>query len=93
MYFITLVPHLVDPIAELERIKKKDQFFYNWVIKWSARYICKEYSRGIQKFAQALRVRDIALRDIEPKKLKQLQKYFKANHPGHRSEYEGEEEE
>jgi len=93
MYWITLVPHLEDPVAELEKIRKKDKFFWAWAIKWSARYICPEYSRGIQKFAQALRVRDIALRDIDAKKLKKLQKYFRDNHPGHRNDYEGEEEE
>lgn len=82
MYWITLVPHLKDPIATLERLKKKDPFYFKWVTKWSSRYICDEYSNGIQKFAQALRVGVIAKRDINPRTLRDLQKYFRKNHPG-----------
>lgn len=86
-YFVTLIPHLEDPIAELDRIKKKDKFFFDWIIKWSARYICEEHERGIAKFAQALRVKDDATKRIKGKTRKQLQKYFRDNHPGHRSAY------
>jgi hypothetical protein len=81
MYWITLVPHLKDPIAELERIKKKDPFFHRWVVKWSARYVCNEYSNGIQKFAQALRVGLMAKKYIDKKKMKDLQKYLRKNFP------------
>jgi hypothetical protein len=82
MYWITLVPHLENPVAELEKIRKRDSFFWKWIVKWSARYICDEYSNGIQKFAQALRVGTIAHRDIEKNTLKQLQAYLRKNHPG-----------
>lgn len=94
-YFVTLIPHLEDPIRELERIKKKDKFFFDWIIKWSARYICEEHERGIAKFAQALRVKDDATKRIRGKTRKLLQKYFRDNHPGHRNDYvdpEGEDE-
>jgi hypothetical protein len=87
MYFITLLPHLEDPIRELERIKKKDRYFYDWIIKWSARYICPEHERGIQKFAQALRVKDDADKRIKGRRRRELIEYFRANHPGHNNDY------
>jgi len=93
MYFVTVLPHIEDPIRELERIKKADEFFWKWLIKWSARYICDEYSRGIQKFAQAMRVRKDATERLTPAKLKLLQDYFRANHPGHRNDYAEDDEE
>lgn len=81
MYWITLVPHLSDPIAELERSKTRDRHFWLWRIKWSARYVCNEYSNGIQKFAQALRVGLMAKKYIDKAKMKALQKYLRANYP------------
>lgn len=93
MYAITLLPHLDDPVVWLERLKKKDKFFYDWLVKWSARYICAEHSRGIQKFSQALRVRDNAMDALSKEQLKDLQKYFRKNHPGHRNAYEDEDAE
>ena len=87
MYFVTLLPHLDDPIKELEKIKKRDRYFFDWIIKWSARYLCEEHFRGIQKFAQALRVKDDADKRIKGKRRKDLIKYFRDNHPGHKNEY------
>lgn len=87
-YFVTAIPHLEDPIAELERIKSKDRYFYDWIIKWSARYLCEEHYRGIAKFAQALRVKVDADKRIRGKLRKKLIEYLRENHPGHRNEYE-----
>jgi len=88
MYFVTIIPHLKDPIATFEVLRKGgDEFFYNWVIKWSARYICPEHSRGIQKFAQSVRVQMDALRRIDKKTLTTLRAYFRKNHPGFRNAY------
>lgn len=86
-YFVTVIPQLDDPIAELEAIKKKDKYFYEWIIKWTARYLCEEHYRGIAKFAQALRVKDDADNRIKGKLRKKLIKYLRANHPGHRNDY------
>lgn len=86
MYWVTLVPHLIDPVRTLDELKRRDKYFYNWVVKWTARYLCEEYSRGILKFSQALRVRDTALANIEKSKLKELQKYLRKNHPGYRGD-------
>lgn len=87
MYFVTLIPLMKAPIAELKRIKKVDPHFYNWTVKWTARYICEEYSRGIAKFAQSVRVQKDALERIKPKTLLKLQDYVRKNHPGYRNEY------
>ncbi len=92
MYMVTIIPHLQDPLAQLDRIRKNDKFFFDWVVKWTARYVCPEYHRGIQKFAQAMRVHKDAVERIKPRDMKVLQKYLRDNHPGYRNEYEDEED-
>ncbi|USN16603.1 hypothetical protein POLEWNIK_00770 [Brevundimonas phage vB_BpoS-Polewnik] len=87
MYFVTLIPMIPDPVEELEDISGFDNYFHNWLVKWTARYVCEEHSRGIQKFAQALRVAMDAKARIKPRKLASLQKYLRDNHPGHRNGY------
>jgi hypothetical protein len=87
MYIVTAIPLMKDPIKSFDAIKKCDKFFFDWAIKWSARYICPEHMRGIQKFAQAMRVHMDANKRIDKKTLKLLQVYFRKNHPGHRNEY------
>lgn len=93
MYFVTLIPSMKDPIAELERIRKKDKYFFDWVVKWTARYLCKKYFRGIEKFAQAMRVRKDALERIDKQTMKKLVRYLEDNHPGYRSDYTAPDEE
>lgn len=93
MYFVTLLPSLDDPVAELERLRKRDEYFFNWIIKWTARYICDEHHRGIAKFAQALRTQKDARSRLDKHTLAALQKYVRANHPGHRNAYEEEDAE
>lgn len=92
MYFITILPLLDDPVGEMEAIKEVDRYYYDWLVKWSARYVCDEYMRGILKFSQALRVRDTTLARLDKKKLAKMQAYFRKNHPGYRNEYEAPEE-
>lgn len=93
MYFVTLIPLLDFPIEALEGIRRSDKRFYDWVVKWTARYICPENYRGIAKFAQALRVKMDADKRINPKLMKQLQKYLRKNHPGYRNDYTDPEDE
>lgn len=81
MYWVTLVPSLDDPIAALEKIRKADKYFWMWVVKWTARYLCPEYFRGIEKHMQSMRTCNAARRDIQPKKIKVLQAYVRKNHP------------
>jgi hypothetical protein len=87
MYGITIFPLLSDPIRELKIIKRADPFFHDWLVKWSARYVCDEHHRGIAKFAQAMRVCKDARERIPKKAMPLLQKYLRDNHPGHRSSY------
>lgn len=91
-YFVVVLPHLDDWRGELEKIKAKDKYFYDWIIKWTARYLCEEHYRGIAKFAQALRVKDGADEMIRGKFRKELTQYLRDNHPGHRNEYQEPEE-
>lgn len=95
MYVVTAIPHMADFEREFESIKKADKFFFDWLVKWTARYICPEHMRGIQKFAQAMRVHMDANKRINKKTMKRLQTYLRKNHPGHRNAYvdpDGEEE-
>lgn len=81
MYIVTAIPLLKDPIKSFDAIKKCDKFFFDWAVKWSARYICPEHMRGIQKFAQAMRVHMDANKRIDKKTLKLLQAYFRKKSP------------
>ena len=93
MYFVTLLPLIDYPILELNRLKKVDPYFFTWVVKWTARYICPEHHRGIAKFAQALRVQMDAKRRIPADRMSLLVKYFTDNHPGYKRGYVDPEEE
>ncbi len=85
MYFVTVLPLLDDPIAELNELKKHDRHFFDWTVKWTARYMCDEHHRGIAKFAQAQRVKtDARARVLDPR----IPDYLRDNHPGHRSSYD-----
>lgn len=87
MYAVCTIPHLKDFVAEWDKLKIIDPYFYNWMIKWTARYVCEEHMRGIQKFAQALRVKDFADEQITGKLRKTVTEYLRDNHPGHRNAY------
>lgn len=77
MYWAVLVPHIEDPIEELEKIREKDEYFWRQISKWTASYVCDEYSTGIQKFAQAMKVRNDAVKNISRNKQRELAKYLR----------------
>lgn len=87
MYYVTIIPHQDDPIRTLDRLRQRDAYFYNWVVKWSARYLCDEYHRGIAKFAQAMRVCKDARSRIPRDVQDELKPYLIKNHPGYRNNY------
>ncbi len=87
MYFATIVPHLEEPHTAIDEIKDHDKFWANWVIKWTARYVCPQHHRGIAKFSQALRVQKDIKSRLTTTQIKQLEKYLNKNHPGFRGEY------
>lgn len=88
MYFVTVLPELEMPLNDLARLKRIDEYFHNWVVKWTARYLCPEHHRGIAKFAQAMRVHADANSRIKPALIKDLRKYLNDNHPGYKNAYE-----
>jgi hypothetical protein len=86
MYFVTLLPLVRDPVRELRSLKKDDKYFHDWAVKWTARYLCDEYMRGIENFQQAMRVRRDALEKLSGRKLDLIRKYLRDNHPGYRND-------
>lgn len=88
MYFAVMLPWMEDPVAALDKLRAQDKYFYDWVIKWTGRYLCDEHKRGIQKFAQAMRVHDEVREDLEEAgTLEMLADYMRDNHPGYRKDY------
>lgn len=88
MYFATLAPNLDDPIKALEDIERVDPRFWEWCVKWTARYLIEEYHRGIQKYAQGMRVHDMFHELIDPDIRDELKEYVGDNHPGMSTDYE-----
>lgn len=88
MYFATLAPNLDDPVGALEAIEEVDPKFWEWCVKWTARYLIEEYHRGIQKYAQGMRVHDMFQELIDPDIKEELTEYVGDNHPGMAHDYE-----
>jgi hypothetical protein len=88
MYFVTVLPHIEDPVHYLKTLAIRDPYFHGWVVKWSARYLCEEYSKSIAKYAQAQRVRRDAQERIDRREMKELRDYFRANYPGRSNDEE-----
>ena len=81
-YFTTIIPHLEDPIGELEKIREVDAYFHGWLVKWISRMLIESQSRGIAKFAQGLRVKMDAEKRISLSVKRRLIPYLKKHHPG-----------
>lgn len=92
-YFTTIIPHLEDPIGELEKIRETDSYFHGWLIKWISRMLIESQSRGIAKFAQGLRVKMDAEKRISTSMKRRLIPYLKKHHPRFNSEVYQETEE
>jgi hypothetical protein len=83
MYFASLLPLFEDPVGMIEAQKAYDPYFWKWIVKWTARYLCDEYAHGIAKFAQALRVKHDVRERLDPYAMEHLQWYLRENHPGY----------
>jgi hypothetical protein len=92
MYFVTILPHLEDPCRELDRIRLVDKHHFDWIVKWTARYLVPKHFRGIQKHAQSMRVKDYADTALKGWRRRELIKYLDENHPGHTRAYSPKEE-
>lgn len=84
MYAVTILPHFGDPIRELEKIRRADDYFWQWIIRWTSRYLVPEHFHGIEKFGQAMRVRKDAVARIQGDRLDELVKYLRKSHRGYR---------
>ena len=91
MYFATLAPNLDDPVQSLEDIETVDHKFWEWCVKWTARYLIPEYHRGIQKYSQGMSVYHKFCELIDPEIKEELTEYVGDCHPGMKTEYKGEE--
>jgi hypothetical protein len=74
-------------IEMLEAMKAGDKDFYNRVVKLTARYICPEYHRGIEKHAQTMMVKKHADKVWKGKRRERIAQYLRDNHPGYRGDY------
>jgi len=92
MYFVTIIPQMKDIWTELGSILDADPYFHEWIIKWTARYVCPEHRRGIEKFAQAMRVYKDANERIELGPLGDLRAWINENPPKFRNDYTAPEE-
>lgn len=81
------VPKSREAIRMMEDIKMKDRDFYDRIVKLTARYICDEYHRGIEKHAQTMMVKKHADKKWKGKARKRIANYLRENHPGYRSDY------
>lgn len=88
MYFVTTLPFYKRPDLVLKKLQA-NKYFHDWAVKWTARYLCDEHHRGIEKHAQSQRVKKDARERITGRSLELLQKYLRDNHPGYRNDYVG----
>lgn len=89
MYFADVIPSMgtARAITFLEKVKDRDKYFFDWIVKWTARYICPEHHRGIAKFEQAKRVHMHINESMDKADVKELAQYVREHHPGHRNDY------
>lgn len=82
MYYVTLLPHIHNPVHSFEVLKKRDKYFHDWCVKWTSRYLLEERGNGIAKFSQGLRVKKDALERLDRKTIRSLQDYLRKNGKG-----------
>lgn len=81
MYWTTIVPHIDDPIRELQKIRKNDHYYWEWCVRWTSKYLVPEFDRGTDKFSQARRTKWDARNRIQKPKQRDLIKYLRQHHP------------
>lgn len=81
-YFATLATHLDDPVEWLQKIQKSDPRWHMSAVRWTARYLCDEYSAAIEKFAQSMRVKSDVNKRFTKTTKKRLAEYCRETHPG-----------
>jgi len=87
MYCLLPMVPMEEPADFIHSIKKHDPFYWLWVVKWSARYLCDEYHHGIEKFDQAMKVSYDIRRRMSQQQLNEIAEYCRKHHPGMRKPY------
>lgn len=77
MYFVTLIPHMDEPLFEMNRIRMADDRFHRYIVKKTSEYVCPERGDGIAKHSQSQRVKKHALKAIRGSKLRDLRDYVR----------------
>jgi hypothetical protein len=73
--FLTLVPHLADPISEIERIRKGDARFHHYAVRDMRDLLCGGKTNA--NFARARRVKKRFLEKIDPDVLREVRAYLR----------------
>jgi hypothetical protein len=81
MFFVTVVPNLDDPVRVFKGIHKADPKYWKMTVKWTAIYVCPEFTRGIDNWSQAKRAQKDVMTRTDPSRLKDLQEYLRQIHP------------
>ena len=77
MFWATVLPHIDDPLDEMERIKEKDPRFHGYLVRNTAEYVLPEKGTTIANHAQSQRVKKHAMRAIKGRDLRELQEYLR----------------
>jgi hypothetical protein len=72
--FLTIVPHIADPITEIERIRKGDAQFHRYAVRDMRDLLCGGTTNI--NFARAQRVKERFLEMIDPDVLRELRAYL-----------------
>lgn len=87
-YFGAVIGHLKTPLRSLREIQEADEYFFKWICRWTARYLVPGWSRGIAKFAQAVRTKVTVESGISPEVKKKLIPMLKKYGRPERSRFE-----
>jgi hypothetical protein len=77
MFWATVLPHIDDPLGEMERIKEKDPKFHKYLVKATSDYVLPEKGITIANHSQSLRVKKHAMRAIKGDDLEELREYLR----------------
>src|SRR5262249_19548600 len=64
LYFANLIPHLADPVTEMEKVRRRDERFWRLAIRQAKDLLCGGTANA--NFAQAHRVNRHALGMMDP---------------------------
>jgi len=75
LYFATIIPHLNDPVGEMEKIRQRDERFYRHIVRQSADLLCGGKTNA--NFMQAQRVKRHVVGMIDPDASREVRGYLR----------------